>query len=100
MYPEWIAGENLIHIPANFNATRPIDRAIDIIEHGGILSIKAHIVKQFPGHTLYDGVDEVYMNYLDTMLTILEGKYGESLWFATMDEIATQARTNQLATIL
>jgi len=88
IYPEWIVKGRMVHIPANFNATRRIERAIDIIENGGILSIKAHIVKSFNGYLLYDGVDEVYMNYLDTLLTVLKTKYGDQLWFATMGEIA------------
>lgn len=92
IYPEFVADGKLVHIPANFNATRTIDRAIDIIENGGILSIKAHIIKNFAGYLLYDGVDEVYMNYLDTLLALLKNKYGDQLWFATMGEIAHRCR--------
>lgn len=88
IYPEWIENRKLVHISANFNATRTIERAIDIIENGGILSIKAHIIKNFNGYQLYDGVDEVYMNYLDTLLTVLKKEYGDQLWFTTMGEIA------------
>lgn len=91
IYPERIANGKLIHLPANFNATRSIDRAIEIIEHNGLLSIKAHIAKSLAGHMLYDGVDEIYMNYLDTLLTVLKQKYGEQLWFGTMNEIASYA---------
>ena len=91
IYPELIANRKLVHIPENFNATRSIQRAIDIIENNGILSIKAHIVKDLVGHILYDGVDEVYMNYIDTLLIILKDRYGDQLWFASMDEIAKAA---------
>ncbi len=96
IYPERIANGKLIHLPANFNATRSIDRAIEIIEHNGLLSIKAHVAKSLAGHILYDGVDEVYMNYLDTLLTVLKQKYGEQLWFGTMSEIASFASKVEL----
>lgn len=92
IYPEWIANNTLVHLPANFNATRKIERAIAIIENGGILSIKGHIVKDLQGHILYDGIDEVYMNYLDTLFRILKDKYGDQLWFASMGEIASEFR--------
>ena len=49
------------------------------------------IVKDLDGHILYDGVDEVYMNYIDTLLIILKDRYGDQLWFASMDEIAKAA---------
>ncbi len=97
VYPQFIAQDRLVHIPANFNATRTIDRAHAIIKVGGIVSIKAHIVKQFPQHTLYDGVDETYMNYLDTLLTVLEDRYGDSLWMASMGEIAARVWNHRAA---
>jgi hypothetical protein len=77
-------------------ATRPINRAFDIIENNGLVSIKAHIIKNFDGHILYDGVDECYMHYLDTMLTILEDKYGDSLWFTSMSEITNHMFNKKL----
>lgn len=88
IYPQFIYDNNLVHIPSNFNATTTIDRAQNIIEHNGLLSIKAHITKKICGYTLYDGIDEVYINYLDTLLTILENKYGDELWMTSMNEIS------------
>jgi hypothetical protein len=93
IYPQKIMDNNLIHIPANFNATRNIDRAIEIIENKGVLSIKAHIAKSLAGHILYDGVDEVYMNYLDTLLRVLKNKYGDQLWFPSLNELAVSAKS-------
>ncbi|HOA46476.1 MAG TPA: DUF2334 domain-containing protein [Paludibacteraceae bacterium] len=88
IYPQFIFDNQLVHIPANFNATRTIDRAFSIIENNGLISIKAHIMKNFFRHILYDGIDEVYINYLDTLLTVLENKYGDELWMTSMNEIS------------
>ena len=65
LYPTLIKDGKIVHIPSNFHATSEIERAKRIIENSGLLSIKAHIVKSAFGYIAYDGVDEVYMNYLD-----------------------------------
>ena len=88
IYPQYIYDNKLVHIPANFNATRKMERAFSIIEHNGIISIKAHIAKNLAGHILYDGVDESYMNYIDALLTIIENRYGDQIWMTSMNEIA------------
>jgi hypothetical protein len=90
--PEWIAGGRLLHLPSNFQATSPIDRAVELIEVGGLVSIKAHIIKSAHGHVALDGVDAVYMNYLDVLLSRLEDRYGDALWWTSMGEIARTAR--------
>lgn len=86
--PEWIANGALLHIPSNFQATSPIERAVRIIEERGLLSIKAHIVKNAHGHVALDGVDRLYMNYLDVLLLRLEERWGERLWWTFMGELA------------
>lgn len=93
--PEWIAGGRLLHLPANFQATSPPERAEQLIELGGLVSIKAHIVKSAHGHVALDGVDALYMNYLDVLLTRLEDKYGDALWWTSMGEIAASARAHR-----
>ena len=95
--PEWIAGGRLLHLPSNFQATSPIERAVEIVEVGGLVSIKAHIVKSAHGHVALDGVDALYMNYLDVLLSHLEDRFGESLWWTSMGEIARFARTQRPA---
>lgn len=95
--PEWIAGARLLHLPANFQATSPIERAVQLVEVGGLVSIKAHIVKSAHGHVALDGVDALYMNYLDVLLSRLEDRYGESLWWTSMGEIARHARSQRPA---
>jgi hypothetical protein len=94
--PEWVAGGRLLHLPANFQATSVPERAFQIVEAGGLVSIKAHIVKSAFGFVAKDGVDTLYMNYLDALLTLLEDRFGDSLWWTSMGEIATtmqQAKT-------
>lgn len=87
IYPQWIHNHRLIHIPTNFQATSDIYRAIAIIENGGLLSIKAHIIKNCMGHISYDGLDELYRNYLDLLFTTLEDRYGDDLWWTSMGAI-------------
>jgi hypothetical protein len=36
----------IIHFPSNFQATSPVSRALKILESGGLLSVKAHIIKK------------------------------------------------------
>src|SRR5205085_11237567 len=88
IFPEQIMGGRLLHITTNFQATSAIQRAIEVIEHGGLLAIKAHAVKNALGHVALDGLDELYRNYLDLVFTTLENRYGDSLWWATMGEVA------------
>jgi hypothetical protein len=87
IYPSMIKDNQIVHIPSNFHATSKIERAKKIIENSGLLSIKAHIIKSAFGITAYDGVDEIYMNYLDMVLTFLENEYGDDLWWTSMGEI-------------
>lgn len=86
--PELIAGGRLVHIPANFQATSPLERAIAIVEAGGLLSIKGHIIKTCFGHVALDGIDPLYRNYLDALFTNLKGRFGDRLWWTSMGEIA------------
>jgi hypothetical protein len=92
IHPQLIRGGRLVHIPTNFQATSPIDRALEIIEHGGLLSIKAHIVKTAFGYVASDGLDLLYRNYLDVLFSELRSRYAESIWWATMAEIAAGVR--------
>jgi hypothetical protein len=84
--------EGLLHFPTNFQATSPAERAFEILDAGGILSVKAHITKQVPGHTHFDGVDRLYMNYLDRLFHDIEDRYGDDVAWTTMGEIAAGLR--------
>ena len=88
LFPERIA-PNLLHIGTNFQATSAPERAFDILDAGGILSIKAHITKNVPGHMHLDGVDELHMNYLDRLFDDIEQRYGDMIDWTTLNQLAT-----------
>jgi hypothetical protein len=96
IFPQFIHNNKLLHITSNFQATSPIDRAIEIIENGGLLAIKAHIVKDAFGHISLDGLDEVYRNDLDRLFTVLEDRYGDSLLWTSMGDLAVRLFSNQV----
>jgi hypothetical protein len=87
IYPTMLAS-GVAHISSNFNATCRRERAHEILDHGGILAIKAHVVKQIGAYVAHDGLDELYCNYLDVLLSELESRFENQLWFTTMGEIA------------
>ena len=97
LYPEWIARGSLVHMSSNFQATSPMSRAFDIVEAGGILAIKAHIVKSAFGHVALDGVDALYMNYLDALFANLKARYGDTLHWTSMQEIAERLQSQRKA---
>jgi hypothetical protein len=89
IYPQRLPS-GLLHFTSNFQATSPIERGHEIIEHGGLLAIKAHIVKVAMGHIALDGVDRLYMNYLDRVVSELQRTYGDRIWWTTMGTIAAR----------
>ncbi|MBV9563824.1 MAG: DUF2334 domain-containing protein [Bradyrhizobium sp.] len=88
LFPERIAA-GLLHISSNFQATSVPERAFDILDAGGVLSIKAHITKNVPGHTHLDGVDDLYMNYLDRLFCDIEERYGDTVEWTTLGQLAS-----------
>lgn len=88
IYPEPVYEDRLLHFAINFQATSDIGRALEIIDYGGLLNVKAHIVKNAMGHVALDGMDALYRNYLDVLFTELERRYADSLWWTSMGEIA------------
>jgi hypothetical protein len=87
-----LPGTRLQHIPVNFQATSPLERAHHIVACSGLVSIKAHAFKHGGGHTMADGLDSEYCDYLDELLFDLECRYGDSLWWASMSELAAASR--------
>src|SRR5260370_31226601 len=79
--------QKLVHISTNFQATSAPERAFDILDAGGILSIKAHISKNVPGHTHLDGVDDLYKNYLDPLFDDIEQSYGDGIDWTPLDRL-------------
>jgi hypothetical protein len=98
IFPERIA-PNLLHISTNFQATSPPERAFDILDAGGVLSIKAHITKSVPGHMHLDGVDHLYMNYLDRLFDDIEHRYGDAIDWTTMGQLATSLSSPSLPAV-
>ena len=92
--PERIENNKILHLPTNFQANSKIERAKKIIDNSGLLSVKAHMVKSVFGYVAIDGVDELYMNYLDVLFTNLENEYGEDLWWTSMGEISDYVKNN------
>lgn len=85
--------EGLVHIPTNFQATSPDDRAFEILECGGLLSIKAHAIKRVGNYIALDGLDEAYTQRLDRLLEACTARYGDAIWWASMGDIAAQVRS-------
>ena len=98
IHPALICNERLIHFTSNFQATSEIDRAFEIISHGGLLAIKAHIIKNANGHIALDALDLLYRNYLDVLFSKLRDEYGDSLWWTSMGEISRRCSAKSSGT--
>lgn len=88
IYPQWLVENQLLHITSNFQATSESQRAIDIVEAGGLVAIKAHVFKHGGGHTMLDGLDESYCDFLDNLFTMLKRRFGDTLWWTSMGEVS------------
>lgn len=82
IFPAEIDGGKMVHFPVNFQATSRIERAVEIIKNGGLLSIKCHI-----SDGMIDIVNDVYVNYLDALLSRLEDEFGDGFIYTTMGEM-------------
>jgi len=78
----------LVHFTHNFQATSRLERALSIVECHGLLGIKAHIFKHGGGHSMLDGLDDAYCNYLDLLFSELDRRFGEGLWWTSFGQIA------------
>lgn len=86
--PQWVYG-GLLNFTTNYQATSTIDRAKAIVDHGGLLAIKAHVVKRAGSYVALDGLDEHYCDHLHDLFDHLEG-IGADLWWTSMSEIASR----------
>lgn len=89
-FPSLIKGGKLAHFPTNFQATSRVERALEIIETGGLLSIKAHIIND----SMLDSAKDVYMNYLDLLFSKLEDKYGDDIAWTTVGDMSRTMKEN------
>jgi hypothetical protein len=85
MLPRW----PLVHIPVNFQATSTMARAVDIVEAGGLLSVKAHYLERLGSYVALDGLTDGYAASLDALFTTLTARFGASLWWTSMQELAS-----------
>jgi hypothetical protein len=94
IYPERIADTPLIHFTTNYQATSSPARARAILEHGGLLGIKAHLLDTDDAgtHTALDGLTAGYRDQLHDLLSALDADLGDALWWTSMGEIADRMR--------
>jgi hypothetical protein len=92
IYPQLVGTGGLVHLSCNFQATSPFERAVRILELGGVLHVKAHIFKSGNGHVMLDGLDDAYCNYLDLLFAHLTERFGGALWWAHLSEVARGMR--------
>lgn len=87
IFPD-VIDNSLVHFTTNFQATSHIDRALNILDSGGLLKIKGHITKTALGINSLDGLDQIYSNYLDLIFSIIDKEFGNRLWWTSMGEIS------------
>jgi hypothetical protein len=92
IYPQLIGDRQLVHLSCNFQATSPLERALEILRCGGVLHVKAHIFKSDGRHVMADGLDDLYCNYLDLLFSDLDRRCGSRLWWAHLSEVAQRMR--------
>jgi hypothetical protein len=81
-----------VHFATNFQGTSPCQRAFEILEAGGILAIKSHIIKYAYGHISLDALDRVYCNYLDLLFCQIKDRFGDEIWWTSMNEMNRRIR--------
>lgn len=92
IYPQRLATHGLVHLSCNFQATSSCERAMQILDLGGLLHVKAHVFKSGGGHLMLDGLDELYCNYLDLLFAQLHRHFGSRIWWAHLSEVAAGVR--------
>ncbi len=93
LQPQLIGERGLVHLTCNFQATSPFERAVQILQCGGVLHVKAHVFKSDGRHVMADGLDELYCNYLDLLFRHLDRQFGGRLWWAHLSEVAQRVRS-------
>lgn len=88
IHPTLVGDRKLVHLTTNFQATSDAERAFAILDGGGVLAIKAHIIKRVGAYVALDGLDEVYRAYLDALFRLVKERYGTKVLFTSPDEIA------------
>jgi hypothetical protein len=92
IFPERLPHGRLVHVTTNFQATSSIERALAILDHRGLLTVKAHLLKRFGAYEALDGLDRPYAEFLDRLFATIEDRYGGAMWWTTMGEVAMRMR--------
>lgn len=87
--PERVAG-GLLHFTTNFQATSTLERAFAILDAGGLLAIKAHLLPGAGTYRALDALNVEYRDHLDRLFVAITQRYGETLWWTSMGEIASR----------
>lgn len=90
VHPELLPYGQLVHITTNFQATSTLDRALAILQHGGVLSIKAHLLTRLGRYQALDGLGDSYAGALDRLFTTIEDRFGDAIWWPTLTRLAAQ----------
>ena len=78
----------LVHFTTNYQATSTRERAFAILDAGGLLCIKAHLLDRAGDYVALDGLTSAYEAQLDELFTAIDARHGGSLWWTSMGEIA------------
>jgi len=79
---------DLLHIPTNYQATSTIERAFAILDCGGLLSIKAHLLETSGSYRALDGLTIDYRDSLHRLFSAIEERYGDAVRWTSMGELA------------
>jgi hypothetical protein len=72
----------------NFQATSPFERAYEILEAGGLLSIKSHAIENACGHIALDALNVSYVSKLFDLFQEISTRFGNSVWWPTFAELS------------
>jgi len=78
----------LLHFTTNFQATSTIERACAILDAGGVLAIKAHLLSESGTYKALDGLSGPYRDELDRLFSTLEDSYGDAIVWTSMGALA------------
>jgi peptidoglycan/xylan/chitin deacetylase (PgdA/CDA1 family) len=80
---------NLINVPRNWTPHRnDLNRALKIIELGGLLGIHMHVENEYHGTYLGNGITVQNIRRLEKLLDAIESIFGGSVDFLTFSEVA------------
>jgi hypothetical protein len=91
IHPQRVHG-GLVHFTTNYQATSRVERGLDILDAGGLLAIKAHLLAQSGTYRALDGLTLSYREHLHELFTAIARQYGDAIWWTSMGEIAARMR--------